>query len=364
MNIDPLIWQDFVKKSIELLKPNGFLSLITPSGWRDVDGMFKETQKLIKSKKVNYLEIHSMEDFSISRLKSKMPWGIPVPGDDGQVMYVWFDALVNYVSAVGWPDDFIAGKDTPGSFEKWCIETGGMVQYCGKDNLRQQSAMWQAMLLAAGLPTSKTVVVDGFVTADGGVKMSKSLGNTVDPVALVKEFGTDAMRYYCLRELHPFEDSPCTVERFKDAYNANLANGLGNLVSRVMKMAETSGIDISDKIKSYRDSLESGKFVVPSALSYDYITGLKEYNLKKSMDATWSVIAESDKLIQVKQPFKLVKSEDEKDKADGKVCIENLLNNVYAIGIALQPFMPTTSKTILECLYNNKMPTSPLFLRK
>jgi len=305
-----------------------------------------------------------LDDFSISRLKSKMPWGIPVPEDEEQVMYVWFDALVNYVSAVGWPDDVVADKAMPGSFKKWCVETGGMVQYCGKDNLRQQSAMWQAMLLAAGLPTSKTVIVDGFVTADGGVKMSKSLGNTVDPVALVKEFGTDAMRYYCLHELHPFEDSPCTVERFKDAYNANLANGLGNLVSRVMKMAETSGITIADKLKTYEDSLKSGKFIVSAILSTEYMAGLEEYNLKKSMDAIWSIIAVSDKLIQVKQPFKLVKSEDDKDKADGKSCIETLLNNIHTIGVALQPFMPTTAQMILECIYNNKMPATPLFLRK
>src|SRR3990167_3784755 len=187
-----------------------------------------------------YKEIKSfvgrgLQDFSISRLKSKMPWGIQVPGDPEQVAYVWFDALVNYISAIGWPRDME-------KFEKWQIESGGMVQYCGKDNLRQQSAMWQAMLMASGLPNSKQIVIDGFVTGDGGVKMSKSLGNTVDPLEIVNEYGTDALRYYCARELHPFEDSPFTMERFKESYNAALANGLGNLVSRVLKMAEANGI--------------------------------------------------------------------------------------------------------------------------
>ncbi len=294
------------------------------------------------------------EDFSVSRLKSKMPWGIPVPGDEAQVMYVWFDALVNYVSTIGWPDDVVEGKSVPGSFKKWCVDTGGMVQYCGKDNLRQQSAMWQAMLMAAGLPSSKTVIIDGFATGDGGIKMSKSLGNTVDPVALAKEFGTDAMRYYCLRELHPFEDTACSADRFKDAYNAGLANGLGNLVSRVMKMVETNEISI--------DAAQTENDVSP--ISTDYQNGLSEYNLKKSMDAIWNTIAESDKIIQEKQPFKLMKSTEATEKAEGKACIQNLLKNVRSIGVALQPFMPATAKTILGCVTSGKMPAQPLFLRK
>ena len=109
-----------------------------------------------------------LEDFSISRLKSKMPWGVEVPTDSDHVMYVWFDALVNYISAIGWPDDME-------KFNKWWIETGGVVQYAGKDNLRQQSAMWQAMLMSVGIPNSKKIIIDGFITGGGGVKMSKSL---------------------------------------------------------------------------------------------------------------------------------------------------------------------------------------------
>ncbi|MFA6601333.1 MAG: methionine--tRNA ligase, partial [Candidatus Paceibacterota bacterium] len=192
-----------------------------------------------------------LEDFSISRLASKMPWGIPVPGDQSQVMYVWFDALVNYISAVGWPDDME-------KFKKFWVETGGVVQYCGKDNLRQQSAMWQAMLMAVKLPPSRQIIIDGFVTGEGGIKMSKSLGNTVDPLDIVKDYGTDALRYYVARELAPFEDSPFSVEKFKDAYNAHLANGLGNLVSRVMKMAETNTIKFDSKLaKEFADSKEA-----------------------------------------------------------------------------------------------------------
>ena len=123
-----------------------------------------------------------LADFSISRLKSKMPWGVPVPGDETQVMYVWFDALINYISTLGWPK---SGSD----FETFWPG----LQIAGKDNLRQQSAMWQAMLLSAGLPPSKQIIIHGFITS-GGQKMSKSLGNVIDPFEIVQTYGTDALR--------------------------------------------------------------------------------------------------------------------------------------------------------------------------
>jgi methionyl-tRNA synthetase len=172
-----------------------------------------------------------LEDFSISRLKTKMAWGISVPNDQDHVIYVWFDALTNYITTLGWPEN-------TANFEKFW-KNGTPTQYCGKDNTRFQSVMWQAMLLAAELPPTHTVVVNGFVTGEGGIKMSKSLGNVVNPLDVINEYGTDALRYFVAREISPFEDSPFTIERFKSAYNTNLANGLGNLISRVMKMATT-----------------------------------------------------------------------------------------------------------------------------
>src|SRR3989344_7720780 len=171
-----------------------------------------------------------LEDFSISRLKSKMPWGVAVPGDDEHVMYVWFDALVNYISAIGWPKE----ED----FEKFWKE-GTPTQYAGKDNLRQQSAMWQAMLMSADLPNSAQIIINGFINS-GGQKMSKSLGNVISPSEVVDKYGTEALRYFVCRELSTFEDSDFNWERMQESYNANLANGLGNLVSRIMKMAETN----------------------------------------------------------------------------------------------------------------------------
>ncbi len=289
-----------------------------------------------------------LEDFSISRLVSKMPWGIPVPGDDSQVMYVWFDALVNYISAIGWPDK---KKD----FEKYWLQTGGVVQYCGKDNLRQQSAMWQAMLLAAKIPPSKQIIVNGFVTGEGGIKMSKSLGNTVDPLEVVKEYGTDALRYFVCRELHPFEDSPFTMEKFKDAYNAHLANGLGNLVSRVMKMAEANRITLDQSIKEkIKDSDEL------KAFTRKYEGGFENFNLQESANAVWEFISNTDRIVQERQPFKKIKI----DKAGGENDIKELLARLNIIGNLLLPIMTETAAKIIDLTENNQMPKEPLFMRK
>src|SRR3989339_35004 len=288
----------------------------------------------------NFVEA-GLSDFSISRLREKMSWGIEVPGDTLHVMYVWFDALVNYISAIGWPTDME-------KFNKWQMETGGMVQYCGKDNLRQQSAMWQAMLMAAGVPNSKQIIIDGFVTGALGIKMSKTLGNVIDPLDLLKEYSTDALRYYVSRELSSFDDSPMTVEMFKEAYNANLANGLGNLVSRVMKMAETN---LNEPI-----SLSSQKAV----LSSDFNDFLDKFEIQKATDLIWQKIAEADKMIQEMQPFKLVKS----DKEKGVEIIKDLVVKVFIISCLLEPIMPETSKKIKDLIKNNKSPETPLFLRK
>jgi methionyl-tRNA synthetase len=287
-----------------------------------------------------------LQDFSISRMKEKMPWGIEVPGDSEQVMYVWFDALVNYISAIGWPDDLE-------KFNKWHVENGGMVQYCGKDNLRQQSAMWQAMLMAAGLPASKTIVIDGFVTGAGGIKMSKSLGNTIDPKEIVDEYGTDALRYFLTREISTFEDSPFTREMFKDAYNANLANGLGNLVSRVMKMATSYGvkIDIGDNKSVWEKVSENHS-------SYD--TFFEQYNIKMVMDDIWFRISKINEGIQVKQPFKKIKTNKEEAEND----LKNMLLQLVWIAGLLLPIMPKTAEEILELIRVNKNPETPLFVRK
>jgi len=277
-----------------------------------------------------------LEDFSISRLKEKMPWGISVPEDTEHVMYVWFDALVNYVSTLGWPTD-------EENFNKFWANSNP-TQYAGKDNLRQQSAMWQAMLLSAGLPNSHQIVINGFINS-GGQKMSKSLGNVIDPKEIVDQYGADVLRYFVCRELSTFEDSDFTWERLKEAYNANLANGLGNLVSRTMTMAE--------KLSSL--SLSHDSVLIPKINE-----ALEKFEIGKAMNLIWERIGELDKKIQDTQPFKLVKTDPE----EGQKIISELVSGLNEVATALAPFMPETSSKIKNLVVQNKKPKEPLFLRK
>lgn len=279
-----------------------------------------------------------LEDFSISRLKSKMAWGVSVPGDADHVMYVWFDALTNYISTLGWPDDVA-------TFERFW-KNGTPTQYCGKDNTRFQSVMWQAMLLAAELPPTHTVVVNGFITAEGGVKMSKSLGNAVSPLDIVNEYGAEALRYFFAREIGSFEDSPFTVDRFKASYNSGLANGLGNLVSRVMKMASTN-LDVPVALPK-------------AALDSEYTKALDAFDISAATAIIWKKVGEADALIQEKAPFKLVKT----DRAAAQEIIKDLVIRVAEIGRMISLVMPDTSAAIARLVVENKMPDAPLFLRK
>lgn len=279
-----------------------------------------------------------LQDFSISRLKSKMPWGIEVPGNPDHVMYVWFDALTNYISTLGWPED-------TETFEKYW-QNGTPTQYCGKDNTRFQGAMWQAMLLASGLPNSHKIVVNGHITADGGVKMSKSLGNTVDPKDIAREYGVDALRFFLLKEVSSFEDSPFTLERFKDSYNAGLANGLGNLTSRILTMAQNNNIS----------TIDSG-----GVSGFNYKNEfLDNFQIDKYMTFIWEKIQNLDKIIQEKEPFKLFKTDFE--SAESIVRFE-LISEMYIIAKMLAPVMPETSEKLLDLLKEGKKPEKPLFLR-
>lgn len=282
-----------------------------------------------------------LQDFSISRLKNKMPWGIEVPGDPDQVMYVWFDALVNYVSAVGWPND-----ET--KFEKWWPA----IQFAGKDNLRQQSAMWQAMLLSAGIEPSKQIMIHGFITSNGQ-KMSKSLGNGVSPYDVITEYGAESLRYYFAREITPFEDGDFTAEKFKTAYNANLANGLGNLASRVLKMS--SLYEVSAK----PEDLVPKEDLIKTDFYQEYRGFLDNYEINRAADFVWTQIQEADLYIQNTQPFKLIKTNPDEAKAH----VVYLLGALWRISVALYPFMPETTNKIQESIKENKLP-EVLFARK
>lgn len=292
---------------------------------------------------VNFVK-GGLEDFSISREKERLSWGVPVPGDESQVMYVWFDALTNYISTLGWPSDSAQGKPQENLFEKFWVH-GETVQAAGKDQVRFQSLMWQAMLMSAGIKNTDKVVYHGFINS-GGQKMSKSLGNVINPLDLVAEYGTEAVRYFLLRHVHPFEDSDVTLDKIKEAYNAGLANGLGNLTSRIMKMAVANLDGPVD--------IEEGRY------DGEFMEHADSYNFQKAMDLAWSWVGELDAMIQEKEPFKLVKT----DPAAAKKIIATLVAGLADIASHLVGCMPETSEKILTLIREHRVPDAPLFLRK
>lgn len=279
-----------------------------------------------------------LEDFSISREKARLPWGVPVSGDDAQVMYVWFDALTNYISTLGWPDD------KEGNFKKFWTD-GYPLQMAGKDQVRFQSIMWQGMLMSAGVKNTDTVVYHGFITS-GGQKMSKSLGNVINPLAIVDEYGVDALRYFLARHVHSFEDSDVTMERFKEAYNADLANGLGNLVARVMQLSETY---LPSPIEKPRMEGVFGEFG----------TYIERFEIQKYLELLWDSIRIVDLRINETEPFKVIKENRER----GTELIEANVNALYLIAHYVEPVIPSIAKVIKESILSNKKPAT-LFPRK
>lgn len=274
-----------------------------------------------------------LEDFSISREQSRLDWGIPVPEDATQVMYVWFDALTNYISTLGWPEE-------EGNFRKFWQE-GEVIQLAGKDQVRFQSIMWQAMLRSAGIKNTEKIVYHGFINS-GGQKMSKSLGNVISPYELISRYGTEATRYLLLRHVHPFDDADVTREKLDEWYTANLVNGLGNLVARVMKMAETH---LKEPVK-----------VNPEALEEGFVDKIKTYRLNEAFDLIFEHIGKGDAYIQDTQPFKLLKSEDEKVQMEGREIVAKLVGHLYRISEHLEVLMPETAKVIKEAIKTNKKP--------
>ena len=277
-----------------------------------------------------------LEDLSISREKSRMDWGIPVPGDDNHVMYVWFDALTNYISTLGWPEE-------GGDFEKFWVN-GETLQLAGKDQVRFQSIIFQAMLLSAGIKNTDRIMYHGFINS-GGQKMSKSIGNVISPYELVERYGVDATRYILLRHVHPVDDSDLTWKKMDGYYTDNLVNGLGNLVARVMKMAEMH-LDVPIEKPEASD------------FTQEYTEALASYDFMTACDYVWKKVSELDEKITETEPFKLVKE----DKEAGKKIIAELAHELYIVARLLGPIMPEANVIIKEAVLANKKPKN-LFAR-
>jgi methionyl-tRNA synthetase len=306
---------------------------------------------------INFVK-DGLTDFSISRLKKKMPWGIDIPDDPEQVMYVWFDALINYISTLGWPDDEKKFSDFWGTKDKT-----NAIQVAGKDNLRQQTAIWQAMLMSAGLPSSKQVFIHGFIIVNGQ-KISKSLGNSINPYELVDKYGTDAVRYYLLAKINPYEDSDFTIDKFENVYNADLANGLGNLVARVAKLCENININIRAISRTNAGIENKLIFWIPDPdLEKKYSEAIENYQFNDAVSLIWEKIAELDRKINDVKPW-----EYDKQGRDQKE-IENFLQEdavlwIRDIATLLKPFLPETAETIEKQFAGPKIKSSePLFPR-
>ncbi|MBI2642400.1 MAG: methionine--tRNA ligase, partial [Candidatus Wildermuthbacteria bacterium] len=269
-----------------------------------------------------------LQDISISRTNERAKnWGVPVPGDDAQRIYVWFDALNIYQSGVGF------GLDEE-KYKKWWPAD---VHVIGKGIIRFHAVYWPAFLLSAGLPLPKTLFVHGYITVNGQ-KMSKTLGNVVDPFELIEKYGTDAVRYYFLREIPPAEDGDFSIAKFEGRYNADLAGGLGNLVARVLALNSKSETLNSKQIRNSKlqTLLEETKRKVNTAL--------EGFQFNQGLEAIWEVIHFCDKYIEEEKPWASPKPE----------VIGNLLFALGEIANLLKPFLPETSERILEQLQGGK----------
>lgn len=279
----------------------------------------------------------NIEDISCSRSKENLKWGVPVPNDDTQIIYIWFEALINYISALGY--------DAAGSkFRRyWPAD----VHCVGKDIFRFHALLWPAMLLSLKLDLPKTIFVHGYITS-GGQKMSKSLGNIIDPFELVRKYGTDSVRYFLLREIPPTEDGDFTYEKFEGRYNSDLASGLGNLVARVITMAKNSKSQIPKS-----KQILNPKFQIINNTWQKYKQALENFKFNEALMAVWELISFCDKLIEKERPWE--------NREGSKLIISNLLFIISNIAFLLEPFLPETSKKILKQLKIKK--GKPLFPR-
>ncbi|MCA9349217.1 methionine--tRNA ligase [Candidatus Saccharibacteria bacterium] len=261
-----------------------------------------------------------LNDISVSRPKDKISWGIPVPGDDSQVMYVWFEALMNYITILGYPEH--------PDFERfWPAD----VQVIGKGILRFHAAIWPAMLIGLGLELPKTLYVHGYATANGQ-KISKSLGNAIDPVEIIDKYGVDAYRYYFLRHVPSYDDGDFSVERFEAVYNGELANELGNAVSRVASMIARYQDNVIGDVKEMSHDIDT------------YHQAIDDCRFDRALEIVWEHVSELNKYLELQKPWQVAKTDPEHLKD----ILAYAAGSLIEIADILWPFMPATARTIRD----------------
>jgi len=285
-----------------------------------------EMQIVPEFRKKEFLELikTELQDVSISRPRKNLSWGVPVPDDPENIMYVWMDALANYITVLGYPD----GTDWQ---EYWPAD----VQVLGKDIMRFHAGLWPAMLLGLGLPLPKKLLVHGFVNV-GGVKISKSLDNIIDPNQIIDWYGVDAFRYFFSRHIPTLDDGDFTWEKFENAYNTELANDLGNLVSRVASMVIRYQAGVIGDVKHgehdmsvYHESMES--------LEFD-----------KAVDNVWAMVRSLNQYIENVKPWQIAKKIDKDAEATAHLSevLSYAVGSLLQIGDLLVPFLPDTAQKI------------------
>jgi methionyl-tRNA synthetase len=293
----------------------------------------KELRLLIEENIIEILPAHrkqellnllgKAQDVSVSRSKKRVPWGIPVPGDEEQVMYVWFDALLNYLSSARINPGSLSIKKS--DFQRWPAD----LQIIGKDIFRFHALLWQAMLLSAGFPPSKKLLVHGFITLRGE-KISKTLGNVVDPLNLIKARGVNTLRYYCARYIPTTEDGDFSPELFDKAYTSDLANDLGNLLQRFLVLVTKNDVSLAGFI---------GK---ESRLPDWYIEKMENFQFADVLSEIWRIIGEANRLFNQEKPWEKVK----KNPAKARQTLGIVYRFLSDISFFLSPFLPSLSQEI------------------
>lgn len=302
---------------------------------KKIEELIESDELLIlpKSRKKEFLNVvkDGLMDISFSRPKESLTWGVEVPNDPTQTMYVWCDALSNYITALDFEHEGVL-------FEKyWPAD----VHIIGKDILRFHAGIWIGMLLSAGIELPKSIYVHGFITS-GGQKMSKSLQNVVSPVDISEKYGREALRYYLLREIPTTNDGDFTISRFEELYNSDLANNLGNLVNRIFSMTNRYLEGVIPR-KSSEMSAFSAKY---SVMWEKYHEAIGQFNLKKAIEEVMLHVDDANKYIEDEKPWVVAKEDEEKLKD----ILYNLLEMLRHIGSALYPFIPEAAEKIVKGL--------------